>query len=196
MNTRATIFLLSLSAFGYGCESKSSATEPKETSEKPATTQAGKSVSPFPDLRKDGKAYSERRALNARSWGRTAPLPSCEDRQLDASDVALCKRAVEARAALRKAEEEGASEKELLQAAFDYADVAQAVATRFQGYAMIYVMGKDPREVVTVEVASPKAEAARKAKKTAAGDKDKPQGKKADGHDHGHDHGPGAHAIN
>ena len=185
MNTRATILLLSLGAFGYGCEQSASPTDSGVSGARGPTTE-GKSASPsekaatpYPDARKDGAAYRQRRARNVEGWAYSRELPDCIGKQLTPADVALCTRAAEMRAALRQAEEEQATDDAILEAASQYAAAAEAARARFQGYAMVWVMGKDPRQVETVEVVAPKT-GVRADAKTAADEKHT----KDDGHEH------------
>ncbi len=194
MNIRATIFLLSLGALGYGCEQSSSSSTSgsgasKSSGASGTSDASGKVASPFPDPRANGTAYQERRASNAKAWASAAALPDCAALPVPRADVALCARAAEARATLRKAEEERATDDVVLEAAAAYARAAESVRGRFQGYAMVWVMGKDPRKIETVEIAAPAAEARRgsePAHPEKGHDKGKSKGKKDDGHGHGH----------
>ncbi len=180
MNTRATILLLSLGAFGYGCEQSSSPTDSGASGARGTTTES-KAAAPYPDVRKDGAAYQERRARHVKAWARASELPDCAKQQLAPSDVALCARAVETRAALRQAEEEQATDDAILDAALEYAAAAEAARARFQGYAMVWVMGKDPRQLETVEVVAPKPKPKAKSDAKKAAPK---KHTKDDGHEH------------
>lgn len=187
MNTRATILLLSLGAVGYGCDQ--SPAEPAPVSKSPGAPQTASK--PPPDPRADGAAYKTRRALNVKAWARARALPDCGGRDLPDQDLALCARVVETRAALRKAEEANATDDVVLAAAFDHAAASEAVRERFQKYAMVWVMGKDPRTLETVEVVDPNEEARRTAKNAPEPGDDGDEGDKHAGHDHA----PGAHAL-